>query len=1228
MQIIIFSNISSFFSAKCQFKQPDFFLEAKSWKDVEKKRKAKKRHLTASSVCSQASMETEQLLSPPEGHDHSEIESDHEFDTMSRSDWFGEESSSSEDEADPIHDSTEDQYEKSLRLFEEGSDDEIDEHELLQNGIDLSDKFVDDFKRRPNRKKDSFYPEFHDREKALELYRRNPLKFKRCIVKLEAAHTAICTNLDHDDVKEIEISGRSKIGKVYNEDEVIVEILEDEREAYKGKNYIHRLNKTLDLSKMTLKIYGQIVGLIKHRHYPDIDHPVLVAILDESEFHLMRPISKIVPKFHILKKNCQNNYQVEIYKYDSQKRELNYQKIFNIKPGEIKNYIFLVAMICWEDLYPLGAVIKVIDAKDGLNSGMEILRLQHQVPTIYKRDTVQHVKWLLELDKPLINVKDREDCTNLDVFTIDPPTARDLDDALSVEDTDGKYRVGVHIADVTCFVEKGSHVDCEAYERATTFYPGQGRNPYHMLPGPLSTRCCSLLPGETRPTISVFYTFDKDGTLLKSSTKIKRTTIKSRQKLTYREAQDAILKIETNVPKNISEKINCLFHLAKCLRTKRMGSALFYVPPQTNSDDDDDFLETREAHYLVEEFMVLSNHTVGKFLASRFKNCVPLRIQKPPDQELVAKWLQSHEWYVDLILKLQEIVPLPSLQRDRQISIKKAPTGRYTKILMYQHWVWKKLLTAIENRDFVTASQIIGCDELHPFSCLALDEWYEYQEKAEFKCSGDMQSRQEASHFSLGMFPYTNFTSPIRRYVDIVTHRLLHCALDSKSSCYSKEEVTDMCHHMNEVTKRAKDYQKKCLALAWGYKLKKEPVVFHGFVKSVSEKEVTVVVPGHRNLPKESKTLQLNSIGATKKPNFLEDRYTKRQILELTWSKRLYSFNGYSPIKTKDQRDNGYRVNPHNRGFFQQQKKWKQMLECLTSQQTPHGKMKKLLKIIYNDELGNSKENIDKLLENIPSCYDTVNDVSSEVRKGDITLQNCQFSMTFNHQQVLALQMSAASVKGVFIPKIEMFDMTSNVKFCLLHVKDPITHLERYSSSSTKDTYSSPVDYIRIWKPLVEMEAATNSVKGDTATINDVPVKFISQYEGKFSLGKGFCDQRNIEISKVPLEEYLFNQQEKQDDENDEGITQIASPDYLCIKCPVYKEPVENWDLQKGNIVPSNYIIWNAHAKIERTQVKERKMDFIFKLHKNSKTVPPELMAEKTNSKCSIEVIFKSSADG
>jgi ribonuclease R len=69
----------------------------------------------------------------------------------------------------------------------------------------------------------------------------------------------------------------------------------------------------------------------------------------------------------------------------------------------------------------------------------------------------------------------------------------------------GKYRVGVHIADVTCFVEKGSHVDCEAYERATTFYPGQGRNPYHMLPGPLSTRCCSLLPVSKKSSSSSLF---------------------------------------------------------------------------------------------------------------------------------------------------------------------------------------------------------------------------------------------------------------------------------------------------------------------------------------------------------------------------------------------------------------------------------------------------------------------------------------------------------------------------------------------------------------------------------------------------------------------------------------------------------------------------------------------------------------------------------------------------
>jgi hypothetical protein len=84
-------------------------------------------------------------------------------------------------------------------------------------------------------------------------------------------------------------------------------------------------------------------------------------------------------------------------------------------------------------------------------------------------------------------------------------------------------------------------------------------------------------------------------------------------------------------------------------------------------------------------------------------------------------------------------------------------TGRYTKVLMFQQYVWKNLLEAVKGKQSAAVMQILGCDENHPFSCLGLEEWYEFQEMAEYKCSGEVKSRKDGSHFSLGMFPQTAF---------------------------------------------------------------------------------------------------------------------------------------------------------------------------------------------------------------------------------------------------------------------------------------------------------------------------------------------------------------------------------------------------------------------------------------------------------------------------------------
>ncbi|CAG2233752.1 unnamed protein product [Mytilus edulis] len=164
------------------------------------------------------------------------------------------------------------------------------------------------------------------------------------------------------------------------------------------------------------------------------------------------------------------------------------------------------------------------------------------------------------------------------------------------------------------------------------------------------------------------------------------------------------------------------------------------------------------------------------------------------------------------------------------------------------------------------------------------------------------------------------------------------------------------------------------------------------------------------------------------------------------------------------------------------------------------------------------------------------------------------------------------------------------------------------------------------------MEAATNAINVGTATINDVPVKFLSQREGKFSLHKAFLEQRNIEINKVPLEVYLNPGKEHKEGDEEEGIREIASPDYLCIKSVEYLSDEEVPGKEFGHTygcAPQDYRIWHGHAKIERVNVKgeKGKIDFIFKLHKNSQPVPSAFRKDDVKPRCGIEVLFKSSAD-
>ncbi|XP_021359811.1 helicase with zinc finger domain 2-like [Mizuhopecten yessoensis] len=1150
-----------------------------------------------------------------EGDDHS-IESDEEFDVSEilRSSIFdldlGDPDESSDGESIRNAD-VESMFEQSIDVDTENAEEGIQEREqhLIIHGAELSPRFI---AKCAFQDKKNFYTNSLSIDELNALTRNNPGQFKKCTLKIESAHKAICGLLQPEgDLKEIEISGRSKCGKNFMEDEVVVEILNNDR---KQSGVKPRLNKSLKTATAQTK-YGKVVGRLSRKRFRDIEHPVFVCGLDELEYHLMRPLDKTVPKLHIFKKHVQNNFQVEVYDYDSSSCDLKFSNVVNINPAQKYSYVFLVVFIRWDAVYPLGAVIKVMRSDGGINSGLKILELQHQVPTTYNYDTVQNVQSIMSTmpEEPAPNLTEgRIDYSeSLSVFTIDPKDSKDLDDGLSIQRLpDNVYEVGVHIADVTSYVHKGDAIDNEAKSRATTFYPGHEKRPYHMLPEPLSQNLCSLLPNKKRLALSVFLYFSAEGELIRQRTSIKQTVVKSRRQFSYQDVQDIILG-PTVEEETISSDIIDLFRIAKGLRWRRLGDSMHSFPIEVdllNGRESERLFDTLEAHFLVEEFMILANMTAASLVCSNFRDCALLSCQNAPPSEKVNQWLNDYPRIADVILKLQNTKPT----QQRQLKIVNAPKAMDRVVIELQKWIWSCLEQHVADGNYRDAWKLIGSDELHPEQAIALNEWICFQEHAEYRCLGSVKSRKERCHFTLNISPYTHFTSPIRRYADIVTHRLVHAALNKQEVPYTRCETEDICYHINEVSRRAKQYSKQCRALHYGHVLRRNPAMFNGFIETVSDRCIQLCIPGMQGLPPNCREMPLNLLGVSRKPKITTDRDVDRpfDLLTLAWQKRLYSHRGYAPsARGLDE----IRVDPHQRAIFQQYSRWQDLLKALV-----HGNIKSLQDTFAANA---DYQEGDQLRPCVPACTSTVVDVSSEVRLGAITKHFCEFSMSFNHAQILLVQIGAEPQKGVLVPTPQVLELTDNFKLCLQHTSDPVKYLAKYATKTNKaypEKYNSIAEYLEVWLSLVRMEAATMAGHDDAIIVNELPVK-LNEKDGTFSMTMDFCEDRNIDFSSMSMEFVLHG---NEDDENSDEIKYVPSSDFLCLKCRYEVDDVIYKGL-KGS--PGEQRIWLAHGQVDKIK-KMKKMGRIevhFLLHPSSQSLPPQLMNSERKPKCSVEIMAK-----
>ena len=372
----------------------------------------------------------------------------------------------------------------------------------------------------------------------------------------------------------------------------------------------------------------------------------------------------------------------------------------------------------------------------------------------------------LRSDIPKQEVNARRDMREVTTFTIDPDTAKDFDDALSLEyKEEGGYELGVHIADVSHYVKKGSALDAEAYKRSTSVYLVDRVLP--MLPERLSNELCSLRPNEDKCTFSAVFTFDKNDKLQEKW--FGKTLIHSDRRFTYEEAQAVI---DTGEGEFVSE-LRKLNKLAKKMRKKRFknGSIDFdaeevkFILDENGKPIESYVKERIDTNMLIEEFMLLANKEVAKFINEKAQGReIPFvyRVHDEPDPERVQ----------DLAAFAKEMGVQLDVSTPDKIA---AAYNRLTKEAKNNDAL--KLLEPIAVRTMAKA----------------------------------VYSTENIGHYGLGFSFYSHFTSPIRRYADVLVHRILEQNLGDRTLRVKKMPLEEKCKHISAQERKATQAERESI---------------------------------------------------------------------------------------------------------------------------------------------------------------------------------------------------------------------------------------------------------------------------------------------------------------------------------------------------------------------------------------------------------------------------------
>ena len=758
--------------------------------------------------------------------------------------------------------------------------------------------------------------------------------------------------------------------------------------------------------------------------------------------------------------------------------------------------LFVVKVLGWSPKYrkPLGAVVEALPRTSNMFITEKLLRIANNI------NPDDEIVPLGNIVTPS-HTQSKQICQYDRAFTIDPPDAINLDDALSlVPVKENIYQLAVLITDVAKHIEKNSELDKYAQRRGISIYSLQNR--LHMLPSDFSLNTLSLICGEIKDAIVITAEVKIEGgevTEVVSCSSPENTTMKSMIKLCYKSAQQ-LLNSETpeteEVQKrvkefdstgklSITETLELLFKIAMNIRIKRLGDAAYYFPISDPGEE-----ENWQSHLLVEELMIWANNMIATYLYESLPQMSVLRRQLRPIAEESSAVEKAHEGVLGHSLSLKSL----SSQ-----SVDETPLLMTTSTL-------QAILDACMHGDIFKLAGILSNDQLYPQLAIIHSALISISRRGEYICTRRIEDQSLYSHHSLSLSKYTHFTSPIRRYIDIVVQRLVNALINSSDITYNGDDLSRLCRHLNMKTKMAKRFEKDMkrveLASTCEDTLQKTQAYLTRFMTKQhrfelcfpSNKYNSIVMHDDTSFDQSQLNYSCREEGSVIKwhvvsipfssPEFL---LNNSEITDFEKDAESDSTGMYSSI----QADVFHLMDNETDDDIKNERRKKESF----SAHVMDGMVRidpDVWKLSHDCIKTPSEDNISKFIDKLPPVLSRskAKSRSHYSKFSNSPIISYDITRNFGPGEVLNVWLGKSVRRPIASPGIHLIEIAPTVRVCLQHNQSPVMCFsDTQLKLTSKSHYRSESEYVELWSKALLAESSNDGVKTKTLFLfKDAPL--------------------------------------------------------------------------------------------------------------------------------------------